>query len=58
MKLIQRHGYIEFLRRNRERSIIKVVSGIRRCRRSGALRQVCRSGDSDRRRRLPDHETE
>ena len=27
-------------------------------RRSGALRQVCRSGDSDRRRRLPDHETE
>ena len=30
MKLIQRHGYIEFLRRNRERSIIKVVSGIRR----------------------------
>ena len=23
-----------------------------------ALRQVCRSGDSDRRRRLPDHETE
>ena len=25
MKLIQRHGYIEFLRRNRERSIIKVV---------------------------------
>ena len=38
MKLIQRHGYIEFLRRNRERSIIKVVSGIRRCGKSTLFR--------------------
>ena len=38
MKLIQRHGYIEFLRRNRERSIIKVVFGIRRCGKSTLFR--------------------
>ncbi len=31
MKLIQRQGYLDFLRRNRNRPIVKVVSGIRRC---------------------------
>ena len=30
MKLIQRQGYLDFLRRNRNRPIVKVVSGIRR----------------------------
>lgn len=31
MKLIPRDGYMDFLLRNRERHIIKVVSGVRRC---------------------------
>lgn len=31
MKLINRERYLDFLRRHRERDIIKVVSGIRRC---------------------------
>ena len=31
MKLIPRDGYMDFLVRNRERHIIKVVSGVRRC---------------------------
>ena len=38
MKLIQRQGYLDFLRRNRERPIIKVVSGIRRCGKSTLFR--------------------
>ena len=40
MKLIQRQGYLDFLRRNRERPIIKVVSGIRRCGKSTLFRPV------------------
>ena len=31
MKLIERASYMDFLQRNRERPIIKVVSGVRRC---------------------------
>lgn len=31
MKLINRERYLDFLRRHRDRDIIKVVSGIRRC---------------------------
>ena len=31
MKLIERATYMDFLQRNRERPIIKVVSGVRRC---------------------------
>ena len=31
MKWIPRNGYMDFLLRNRERQIIKVVSGVRRC---------------------------
>ena len=38
MKLIQRQGYLDFLRRNRNRSIVKVVSGIRRCGKSTLFR--------------------
>ena len=30
MKLIERASYMDFLQRNRERPIIKVVSGVRR----------------------------
>ncbi|MBD9034024.1 MAG: ATPase, partial [Veillonella atypica] len=38
MKLIQRQGYLDFLRRNRNRPIVKVVSGIRRCGKSTLFR--------------------
>ena len=37
MKWIPRNGYMDFLLRNRERQIIKVVSGVRRCGKSTLL---------------------
>lgn len=31
MKLIERKEYMEFLKRHKNRNLIKVVSGVRRC---------------------------
>ena len=31
MKLIERKEYMEFLKRHKDKNIIKVVSGVRRC---------------------------
>ena len=31
MKLIERKEYMEFLKRHKDRNLIKVVSGVRRC---------------------------
>lgn len=44
MKLIQRQGYLDFLRRNRNRPIVKVVSGyvvVGNLRYLGYLRMSC-----------------
>ena len=37
MKWIERAAYMDFLERHRERSIIKVVAGVRRCGKCGGL---------------------